>query len=75
MKANGKLSLRMDDLRIETFQTTDQAQAEGRGTVRANQEDGIFGPNTQDNNTCWGNTCGCHTWADNSCPYDGGCIG
>lgn len=80
MKTNGKLSLRMDDLRIESFPTTDEAQAASRGTVRANQDDGLHKEHTygctENNNTCWGNTCGCYTWDNASCPAIGtACIG
>jgi hypothetical protein len=69
-----KLSLRLDDLRIDSFDTTDAAAASPRGTVRANQEEHDLPQGPPTNATCW-NTCGCWTWADASCPPDTVCIG
>jgi hypothetical protein len=70
-RTNTKLSLRLDDLRIDSF-TTDAAGTGPRGTVRANQDVEAFGKPTDV--TC-ANTCGCYTWADNSCYPQTYCIG
>lgn len=40
MQTSRKLRLALDDIRVETFKTTDGHKAD-RGTVRAHQESGI----------------------------------
>jgi hypothetical protein len=74
---NDKLSLRLDDLRVDSFDTSD-AVVQARGTVRAHQEDEYVAFDVQTagctGNTC-ANTCGCPTWADNSCYPRTYCIG
>lgn len=83
-RMNGKLSLSIDALRVESFQTLDHTVAGPRGTVRANQNgDTVRGgadtmaddytvPCTDE--TC-GDTCGCPTWAAESCYPETYCIG
>lgn len=88
-RMNGKLSLSIDALRVESFQTLDHTVAEPRGTVRANQNgDTVRADTMRDgadtmakdetvpctNQTC-GNTCGCPTWAPESCYPETYCIG
>lgn len=68
---NRKLSLRLQDLRIESFPTADAADAP-RGTVQANQ---VVYPQEPPTAVTCGNTCGCPTWAPESCYPETYCIG
>jgi hypothetical protein len=78
-----KMKLEMEALRVESFPTAEHAAATPRGTVRANLADDTLAgadPAAKDetvpctNQTC-GNTCGCPTWAPESCYPETYCIG
>lgn len=69
-----KLTLDLDALVVDTFEAGEPASP--RGTVAAHENDELLGPPTEPctQQSCQ-NTCGCPTWADNSCYPQTYCIG
>lgn len=62
-----KLSLKLEDLQVDTFGTTPDADGR-RGTVRANADTGYYDCPFTNNVSC-GETCGCS--GDETCPEAG----